>query len=159
MAQEERWGTRDRTYSAWHRCSSTKRFVGIEQAQLLAMIDLDGVYWVEYEDGERWPVALVETARDIHQDRKPATVITNLAKLANIPAFVALYTAATAPNPAQRECPDIAMFRYRRVWPEGQPDWVTCTPADFAQMLLRLRQWSGKRLDGSLFPANQEAAA
>jgi hypothetical protein len=159
MAQEEVFGCRDRIYSEWHRRHSTKRFVDIEQAQLLAMIDLDGVYWVEYRDADRWPVALVETARDISQDRKPATVLTNLAKLAGIPAFVALYTPATAPNPAAPEWPDIAMFRYRRVYPEGQPNWITCTPADFAQMLLRLRQWSGKRLDGSLFPANQEAAA
>lgn len=159
MAQEERWGTRDRTYSAWHRSSSTKRFVGIENAQLLSMIDVDGVYWVEYEDGDRWPVALVEAARDMNRDRKPATVMTNLAKMAGISAIVALYTPATAPNPADNSCPDIAMFRYRRVWPEGQEDWITCTPADFAEMLLRLRQWSGRRLDLAQFPANEGSAA
>jgi hypothetical protein len=36
---DERYGTRDRTYSAWHRRLSTRRFVGIDRAQLLAMLD------------------------------------------------------------------------------------------------------------------------
>jgi hypothetical protein len=39
--QEERYNTRDRTYSAWHRRLSTRRFVGLERAQLLAMIDIE----------------------------------------------------------------------------------------------------------------------
>lgn len=44
--QEERYGNRDRTYSAWHRRLSTRRFVGLERAQLLAMIDLDAALYV-----------------------------------------------------------------------------------------------------------------
>ena len=49
--QEEKYGTRDRAYSAWHRRKSTRRFIGIEHAQLLAMIDLDASLYVEYDDG------------------------------------------------------------------------------------------------------------
>jgi hypothetical protein len=49
--QEERFGNRDRTYSAWHRRSSVRRFVGIEKAQLLAMIDLDGALYCISEQG------------------------------------------------------------------------------------------------------------
>ena len=59
MAQEEKYGNRDLTYSAWHRRRSTGRFVGIEHAQLLAMIDMDHTLWIEYDDGSKEPVALV----------------------------------------------------------------------------------------------------
>lgn len=38
--QEEVYAIQDRSYSAWHRRHSTRRFVGIDRAQLLAMVDL-----------------------------------------------------------------------------------------------------------------------
>lgn len=41
MSQEECYSVRDRSYPAWHRWHSTRRFVGIDRAQLLAMVDLD----------------------------------------------------------------------------------------------------------------------
>ena len=88
MAQEEKYGTRDRTYSAWHRRLSTQRFVGIEKAQLLAMIDLDAALYVEYDDGTKEPLALIETAQDVGQAYKPATVTLRLAKRAD---FALLY--------------------------------------------------------------------
>ena len=46
MPHEEVTGTRDRTYSAWHRRMSTRRYVGIEAAQTLCMIDLDASLYV-----------------------------------------------------------------------------------------------------------------
>ena len=64
MSQEERHGTRDRSYSAWHRRQSTRRYIGIEKATLLAMIDLDASLYVEYDDGTKEPLALIETAQD-----------------------------------------------------------------------------------------------
>ena len=70
--QTERYGTRDQAYSAWHRCQSTRRYVGIEQAARLSMIDLDGALFVEYDNGDREPLALIETARDVGQPVKPA---------------------------------------------------------------------------------------
>ena len=65
MAQEEVYNTRDRSYSAWHRRKSTGRFIGFEHAQLLAMIDLDASLYVEYDDGTKEPIALIETAIDV----------------------------------------------------------------------------------------------
>ena len=82
MTQEERYGTRDGAYSAWHRRYSIRRFVGIENAQLLGMIDVDTILWVEYKDKERWPTVLIETAQDVGQPYKTATVTQNLAKMA-----------------------------------------------------------------------------
>ena len=51
--QEERYSTRDRAYSVWHRRFSTRRFIGIEAAQRLSMIDLDAALYVEYDDHSR----------------------------------------------------------------------------------------------------------
>ena len=70
MPHEEVTGTRDRTYSAWHRRMSTRRYVGIEAAQTLGMIDLDASLYVEYDDSTKEPLALIETARDVGQEFK-----------------------------------------------------------------------------------------
>ena len=117
--QVERHGTRDRTYSAWHRRPSIRRFVGIERAQLLAMIDLDASLFVEYDDQTKEPVALIETARDVGQAFKAATVTARLAKRAGLPAYVVLYTPASNLNPSDQEWQDISRFRVRRLWPNA----------------------------------------
>ena len=52
---------------------------GIDSAQLLAMIDLDASLYVEYDDNSKEPLALIETAQDVGQAHKSATVTTNLA--------------------------------------------------------------------------------
>ena len=57
-------GFRDLTYSSWHRRGSIKRFLNEEQAALLYMIDLDASPWVEWDDGVKEPMALIETLRD-----------------------------------------------------------------------------------------------
>ena len=80
MTQEERRGTRDMSYSAWHRRKSTSRFVGIEKAQTLAMIDLDAALYVEYDDSEKRPLALIEVAVDVGQRWKAGTVTQLLAR-------------------------------------------------------------------------------
>ncbi|MBI4293639.1 MAG: hypothetical protein HY661_19355 [Betaproteobacteria bacterium] len=145
--QEEQYGTRDRAYSAWHRRLSTRRFVGIEHAQRLAMIDLDAALYVEYDDECKQPLALIETARDVGQPRKAASVTVNLAKRAGVPAYVLLYRPAPKPNPADARCPDIAQFRVRRMWPRPEREWRTLTPAEWAEALLQIRAWSTRRLD------------
>ena len=150
MAQEERFGTRDRSYSAWHRRMSTRRFVGIENAQLLSMIDLDASLYVEYDDGTKEPLALIETARDVGQGFKPATVTANLAKRADLPCFVVLYTLAGTPNPADTNWSDISRFRVRRLYPQPENAWRTVTPAEWAQTLMALRRWKADRLDAIL---------
>src|SRR5258706_16477069 len=97
--QEERFGSRDRTYSAWHRRLSTRRFVGIERAQLLSMIDLDGALYVEFDGRTSEPLALIETAIDLGQSRKVASVTRRLAQRASVPAYVVLYRLSRASNP------------------------------------------------------------
>ena len=145
MAHEENFGTRDLTYSAWHRRMSTQRFVGIENAQRLHMIDLDAALYIEYDDETKEPLALVETARESNR-YKCATVTRNLARKAGIPAFTLLYTPSNMPNPSYPSCMDIASFRVRRIWPEPN-DWKTISPKDWAEWLLKIRQVSASKLD------------
>ena len=144
---EENYGTRDRTYSAWHRRLSTRRFVGIDRAQLLAMIDLDASLYIEYDDHSKEPVALIETARDVGQDHKPVTVTRRLAVRAGLPCYVLLYKAAEGVNPADPRWRDIARFRVKRVWPKPEAIWRTLAPGEWAQALLQIRAWASRRLD------------
>ena len=152
MTQEEKYGDRDLTYSAWHRRRSTGRFVGIESAQLLAMIDLDVMLFVEYDDDTKEPVALIEVAQDVGQKNKPSTVTRKLAKRADIPAYVTLYqTSEERPNPADPNLPDIEGFRVKRIWPQTEYKWRCLTPQEYAKSLLRMREWQGKRIDKDVF--------
>ena len=145
--QEERYGFRDQAYSAWHRRLSTRRFIGIEKAQLLSMIDLDACLYVEYDNGTKEPLALIETARDVGQAHKSATVTATLARLAKIPAFCCLYRVAECRNPADARWPDIAEFRVRRLYPAPDPTWRKISPRDWATALLAMRAYSCWRLD------------
>lgn len=143
----EQYGERDLTYSAWHRQRSTQRFIGIDRAQSLGMIDIDCVLFVEYDTETREPLALIETARYAGQRHKPATVTAALARRAGIPAFTVLYEAANDPNPADGRFPDIAQFRVRRLWPQPERSWRVVKPEQWAHALLHIRQWSSFRLD------------
>lgn len=145
--QEEQYGTRDLTYSAWHRRLSTRRYVGIERAQSLAMIDLDAALYVEYDDGTKEPVALIETAIDVGQSYKSATVTMKLAKLSGIPCYCVLYSQADRPNPADPLWPDISSFRVKRLWPKPESTWRTVDPGEWAGALLQIRAWVSRRID------------
>jgi hypothetical protein len=147
MPQEERFGSRDRVYSAWHRRNSTRRFVGIERAQLLSMIDLDGALYCEFDTATSEPLALIETARDVGQHRKRATVTRRLAQRASVPAYVVLYRVSDTPNPADPSQGDIEQFRVRRLWPRPEAAWRTLGPQEWAQALLQIRAWAAHRLD------------
>jgi len=147
MAQEEKYGERDLVYSTWHRAKSTRRYVGIEHAQLLAMIDVDVPIWIEYDDANKEPLALIETARDTGQSNKTATVTLNLARRANLPCFVVLYTLADYPNPADTKWRDIASFRVKRLYPKLEKEWRIMTPKQWAENLLTMRQWKASKLD------------
>jgi hypothetical protein len=155
--REERYGARDQTYSAWHRRLSTRRYVGIERAQLLSMIDLDACMFVEYDDGTREPLALIETARDVGQPTKAATVTATLARLARIPAFCVLYRCAERPNPADPRWPDVVEFRIRRLWPSPDSVWRTVSPSEWAMALLALRVRSCWKLDDAQSQADYAA--
>ena len=135
------------SYSAWHRRGSTRRFIGIERAQLLAMIDTDVSAWVEYDDCSKEPVGLVETAIDIGQNYKNATVTRNLAMRAGLPCFVVLYKLGSNPNPADPQYRDICQFRVKRLWPNPERDWRIVPPQEWAETLLRMRDWKASQLD------------
>lgn len=145
--QEETYGTRDRSYSAWHRRLSTRRFVGIDRAQLLAMIDLDAALYVEYDNGSKEPLALIETALDIGQPYKSATVTRKLARRAGVPCYCVLYSPSSQPNPADKRWRDIRQFRVRRLWPNPEKSWRVLTPQEWAAALIKIRAWSTRRLD------------
>lgn len=137
MTQEERFNTRDLTYSGWHRRMSTERFIGIEKAELLTMIDIDNV---EYDHKTKEPLALIETAQDRGQSYKTATVTLNLAKMANLPCCVALYKLAKHRNSAYPQFQDIELFRMKRLWPAPEYQWRTLTPQEWVELLWRLRK-------------------
>lgn len=151
MPQEEQYNHRDMTYSAWHRRRSTGRYVGIESAQLLAMIDLDVCLYIEYDEEMKEPLALIETARDIGQSYKCATVTRNLAKRADLPAYVVFYTVSDDPNPANPIYGDISLFRVKRLWPSPESEWRSLSPKEYAEGLLKLRAWKTKEFDIGLF--------
>jgi hypothetical protein len=145
--QEERYGTRDLSYSAWHRGASIRRYVGWERAQLLSMCDADCVLFLEYHHQDKEPLALIEAAIDVGQDRKPATAITRLAKRARIPVYVVLYQRSTEPNPADPRTLGMAGFRIKRLYPPANTAWRSVPPAEWASALLQIRAWAAKRLD------------
>ncbi|WP_244108875.1 hypothetical protein [Burkholderia anthina] len=111
------------------------------------MLDLDSVLFTEYNNGAKVPLALVEVARDIGQE-KPAGVIKHLAQLADVPAYVALYTPSDAANPANPNWSDIMAFRVKRLWPRPEPGWRVLSPAQWAQALVRIRSWQMQRFEG-----------
>ncbi|HDZ13857.1 MAG TPA: hypothetical protein ENH60_03025 [Pricia sp.] len=125
---------------------STRRFIGIEKAQLLAMIDLDAALYVEYDDNSKEPIALIETAIDVNKP-KPATVTRNLAIRAKPPAFVVLYTLSDIPNPADSQWKDILKFRVKRLNSKAEKGWESISPEEWAKRLLKMREWSAGNLD------------
>ena len=80
--RKERYEIRDRAYGAWHRAPSISRYLHVGQAESLTMVDLDSVLFAEYDNAGKVPLALVEVARDIGQE-KPAGVMQQLARLAD----------------------------------------------------------------------------
>jgi hypothetical protein len=149
MAQEEITGVRDLTYSAWHRRESTRRFVGIECAQTLSMIDLDASLYVEYDDTTKETLALIETARDTGQLWKTSTVTVKLAKrcFPTVEAYVLLYALSDKPNPANERYQDISGFRVMKLHPEPDNTWHEFTPEAWARALVKIRKRCAARID------------
>lgn len=147
--QEEQFLIRDRAYGVWHRSRSISRFIGKREARNLTMADLDSVLFVEFGYSNKLPLALVEVARDIGQE-KATGVIHQLARMADIPAFVALYSPAATANPASPAWHDIEAFRVRRVWPRPENSWRQLSPAEWAAALVQIRDWQIRRFSSQL---------
>jgi hypothetical protein len=142
--QTERYTTRDRSYGVWHRVRSIARFLGPRKACGLAMADLDSILFAEYNYPDKLPLCLIEAATDVGQE-KSAGMVRNLARMAGIPAYIALYTPATHANPSNQDWPDIAHFRIKRIWPSPEPAWRTLSPSEWAQALVQIRDWQLRR--------------
>ena len=92
------------------------------------------------------PLCLVEVAQDVGQE-KDAPVMANLAQMANIPAYIALYRKAADRNPSDLAWPDIERFRVRRLWPKPEGQWRDLTPQQWADALVRIRMWQLQRVE------------
>lgn len=143
----ERHGFRSLEYSSWHRTASLKRYLGRDLASTILLTDVDHTLWIEHTGGERYPLLLIESALDTGQQYKPASVIQQLARRANVPAYVVLYTPAQRPNVGDARFADIERFRVKRLWPTLDTDWTTLTPGQWAERLLVLRARGAARLD------------
>lgn len=129
MSHEERTGVRDLTYSGWHRTSSIRRYLAINVAARLTVIDID---WCEACCFCSRPLALIETQRSMDRP-KPARITAKLASMAGIPAYSVSYftVGETAEN-------DISGFRVQMIQPPNEAV-VEYTPAMYAGFLASLR--------------------
>lgn len=144
MSQHERNGFRDQIYSEWHRSPSLGRYLGISKAAQLGLIDLDVTLWVEF-DSCQFPLVLIETARDVGQDRKNARVTGFLADWAGLPAFCVLYRVEVENG---KEC--ITGFRVRQLAPKASIGWKSMDPQQYADFLIWARQQGAAAVDRRL---------
>lgn len=146
MSDQERYGFRNAAYSAWHRPDSVSRYIDLEQAQLLGMIDLDVALYLEFDRRGYYPVALVEVAVDVGQDHKCASVTQNLARLSELPAVLLLYKLSPNPNPTQPEVNDIQGFRFKKLYPlPDDTEWRPLTVSQWINLLIRIRKMGADR--------------
>lgn len=124
MSEKERTGSRDLTYSRWHRTDSLKRFLDVREAFACKVIDID---WCEYCGICKAPLALVETkeSRTVFD----ANITSALARLAGVQAFTVSYW---------RDGDDIGGFLVRRLVPEVGPI-REMSPPQYAEFLYALR--------------------
>ena len=116
MSRQERYGTRDLTYSKWHRTL----------ADDLTYIDVDAL---EYCQRCREPLALIEIARDVGQSFKATPVLRKLAARAGVPAYCALYRI---------EDDTVVSFRVRKLVPVFT-DWCDIDTDGWVKLLRLFR--------------------
>ena len=126
MSQRERTGSRDLTYSRWHRMENIKRFLPLRIAACLKVIDID---WCEACQHCSEPLALIETQAG-DRPPKPARISANLAQRAQIEAYSVSYVV---------EGDDIAWFRVHRLWPVELTE-RRLSPDEYAGFLWSLRE-------------------
>lgn len=131
MSLHERTGTRDLTYSTWHRPKSIGRYLDKRKAARLKAIDID---FCEACNECNLPLALIETQRSSSKP-KPATITTELAKLACIPAYSVSYMTGIVGGEE-----DILAFHVSPIWPTDNVRAVTTmTAQQYAEWLWSLR--------------------
>lgn len=121
MSRWERYGTRDMAYSRWHRNLPD------DYGRQLKFIDLDGI---EVCDACGAILALVETAQDVGQPFKAATIMTRLARQASVEAYIVLYS---------KDGEAISSFRIKRAWPTPT-NYFRLTPTQWHERIRRMRR-------------------
>jgi hypothetical protein len=141
--QDEKYGFRNRSYSAWHRTNSLSRFLPREIAETIHMIDSDGILWWEFDHRTSRPLAFVETAiyRGERQMKKQTIVTATVGEMSHLPAYLVLYSLADRPNPFDPGCQDIDLFRVCRKYPDPDENCQILTPQEYAQRLIRMRNF------------------
>jgi hypothetical protein len=142
VSRYERYATRSLVYSKWHRF-----YLGDNEP----MIDLDAVEYCP-ERGCSKPLVLIETARDVGQANKPATVLRRLAEKSQILGLCVLYEVSPGTDEATgcgcaekaviANCDHgISAFRVRAVWPppKNPNRWSRMTPEQFRDRLRQVR--------------------
>lgn len=129
MSEEERFGTRDLTYSRWHRSKSLSRYVGRQAAYECSTIDID---WCEYCRRCLKPLALIEMKQGPRP--KDAKVMTALAEKANVPAYSMSYEVD--------DHGEIVLFHLRHLTPVD-PRVFTFSAGEWAMWLVGLRERHG----------------
>lgn len=116
MSRQERYGTRDLAFSAWHRAIPRDDFT---------WIDIDHC---AYCDQCKDPIYLIELALDVGQSFKATTVTRKVALKLAIPALLVLYTVedeSISGFRVKRIAPTWTEFR--QVEPQVLVDWITKT--------------------------------
>lgn len=127
MSAKERTGSRDLTYSRWHREDNIRRYgLNRRQAYMLGVIDID---FCEYCRFCSTPLALIETQVSTNPPKR-APVMTRLARMASVPAYSVSIELDADGEPA--------MFRSRRLHPPLNAV-AERTPDLYAWWLLSLR--------------------
>lgn len=126
MSRQERYGTRDLAFSAWHR-----------------LIPRDDFTWIDidhfaYCDKCKDPIYVAELALDVGQEFKPTTITKRIAVKLAIPGILILYTVedeAITSFRVKQIAPKATGFH--RVKPQALVDWITktrdehvCVPAN-----------------------------
>lgn len=125
MSQEERYGERDLSYSAWHRVRSISRYVGLEAAQNLKMGGGKG----------RRPGGKAGISHG-----KACSAVRS-------PGFRGPLRGRVATEPGRSATIRYREVRVKRIWPTPEHVWRTLTPADWAEGLLQIRSWSAAKLE------------
>ena len=114
------------------------------------MADIDAGMWIEYDypGGAIEPVMLIETKVDIGQESVSAEFLRALARRANVPAYIVLYTQSETFNPTAhyQNTPDIEMFRVRELYREHSFTWSYYSPREYIQLLTDTRNKEIQRL-------------
>jgi len=130
MSRDERYGSRDLTWSRWHRYT-----FGSDAT----MIDLDAI---GYCDKCKAPLYIVEATKDVGQ-RKATTIAERVAQGLGVSGWLVMYSPgepcvcrSTAMVPGCQH--GIVRMRVRRFWPDPSP-LVRATPKALALALQEIR--------------------